>query len=144
MNSDCSLRFTIEETPTDVQVLSLAADVEGRLVIASAQSELKLEGILLVELAFFLAHWLRVGGEFNYAAMDMEEQPVLAFIPQTDGTALVRSVLSEESLHVPLDGLTLAAKSYIEQLSEELSANYGIDVAPVIERNLRYLANRRT
>lgn len=111
----------------------MATDIEGELSVGSDDAGVFFEadGILLVEFAIFCKKWLgdTKQGDFYYASMDFEEEPIIAVIIQDSGLCRFQSVWIDGPVGaMPLTEVREAMRNYIEELSEVLEYKHGIDI----------------
>ena len=132
--------FDIDIVPASVDEAKVQVDVEGSLeILINGRTIFEEEGILLVELAFYLSQWLKrfENNEirnFYYESMDFEESPILEFVEIENDLWNLSSLWQKFANvdYLDLVELSNASKSYFDRLLHELKDKFSLDVSAFI------------
>lgn len=131
-----NIDFEILSQPKDPIGYRVIAETDARLhMVVGSSPALVLESILIVELAMFCKEWIVASGpgDFWFASMDEECEPVLAFESRGAGQYQVRSCLSEVMLGpVHREVLFGALENLLDGVDEFLLKEFKITLAGLL------------
>jgi len=128
-----NITFKITSLPKDQEKYRLISDTEGSIEIEHNGDILFFYNeILLAEFARILKQWLIIRKNTDtinmiYNSMDIEEEPVLLFRPDTDDSFFVESAIYDVPKHDSISGHEIAGtlNKYIDTLDQELKSRLG-------------------